>query len=341
MEDPDSPANNESIDDEGAETLELEQELYAVHDEAKRIRAELATLEKRKSQLQKKIAAWQKRYDAMSANKREAVRAEFEESVHWRTREIDLIQFQIEALEAQAAITRESADGVALHLEPHGINTSPRSRRRGGPHLSRRQREIRARARENRWGRRMHKLKARLKAERSRGAPAKADLEASAAAAEKELERIAGATSQAKARIKKRKRELSDWKQWYANLTDIDKSTEKSTLDREVAWRAREIQDLQTRLGTLEGENLNTMGRLEQTRIQMEALQAGAYDRPLDEDPRLTHVQFEREAAAVALARTRKFADQSRRKQSAQKSKKRKTRAAQRRKPAQKRGRKK
>lgn len=340
MEDLANPADTENIDDDAAETLELEQELFAARDEAKRIKKALAALERRKSSLQKKIAAWQKRYDAMNENQKEGVRLEFEESTLWRTQEINLIEYQINALEAQAAIARESAKGVALHLEPLGFNTGPRARRHGRMHRSRRQREIRARARENHWGQRMNKLRVRLKAERSRGRPAKKDLETAAAAAEKKLACLEAAVRQAKVQIKKRKRELSEWKQWYGNLAQIDKTTEKAALDREVAWRADEIQGLQKRIGALEAKSLNAMGEMEQARIQLEALEAGAYDRPLDDDPRLAHVQIERKAAAAALVRARKSADRPRQTKSDVTSKKRKSKAAKRPKPARTRSRK-
>ena len=336
MENPGSPVDVEFIDDEAAETLELEEELYTSRDEAKRIKKDLVTLEKRKARLQKKIAAWQKRFAAMNEGKRKAVRAEFEDSVRWKTEEINLIRVQLKALEAQAAIARESAESVALHLEPLGINTSPRARRSGTAPLSRRQRDLRARAREKHWRHQVKQLRGRLKEERRRGKPDRSDLEASAAAAEKKLARIAAATNEAKDQIKKRKRELSEWKQWYGNLAQIDKTSKKAALDREVAWRADEIQHLQTRIGGLEGESLNAMGELEQARIQLDALEAGAYDRPLDDDPRLTHVQVERAAAAKASARARQSADKTRPKKPEVSSRKGKTRAAQRRKPGRK-----
>ena len=111
------PPNFESLEEDEAGAFEFEQELQAVHDEAKRIKTELAALEKRMTRRRKEIAGWQKRYDAMTADKKETVRTEFEDAVNWRTREIDLIQVRIKALESQAAIARGSAQGVAFHSE--------------------------------------------------------------------------------------------------------------------------------------------------------------------------------------------------------------------------------
>jgi hypothetical protein len=133
-----------------------------------------------------------------------------------------------------------------------------------------------------------------------------ADLEAAVTQGEEKADQIAASVEQAKEQIKGRKRELSQWKLWYANLPEIDKSDAKTTLDREVAWRAREIQTLQTRIGSLEAEKLTVMGQTEQARIQIEALQAGAYDRPLDDDPRLVQVRAERKTAETALTILRK-----------------------------------
>jgi len=306
MEQPASPSNITGTEDEGAETLELEQEFYDARQEAGRIKKEIESSKSRLGRRLKEIAEWEKRYAAMSEPQQQQSQAEFTEAVRWRRQEIDMLQSGLEALKIQAAVAEKSAQGVARDLEPLGISTGPRARPRRELRQSPRQREVRARARVTRLDNRIRDLRSRIEAERVRGKPALAELQGTVARGEEQVNQIAASVEQAKEQIKSRKRELNQWKMWYTNLPGIDKSDAKTTLDREVGWRAREIQTLQTRIGSLEAERLAAMGLAEQARIQIEALQAGAYDRPLEDDPRLAHIRDERKTAETALAILRK-----------------------------------
>ena len=144
-------------------------------------------------------------------------------------------------------------------------------------------------------------LQKQLEAERVGGPPTRARLQATLEQAEDDLERLEAETEKAKRRSKKRKREIDEWKTWYANQAGIDKTAARAKLDSEITWRAAEINALEARIAQLVADDLAAEGRLEQARHQLAALEAGVYDRPVEEDPRLVSLMEEWKAAKAAL----------------------------------------
>ena len=134
-------------------------------------------------------------------------------------------------------------------------------------------------------------LKKMLKTERASGPPTQTDLDTAETQIETELAGVERQISAAKKLAKKRKREIDEWKLWYQNIGSSDKSAEKVKLDHELAWRADDINRAQEKIGLLETQKWETQGKLEAVLQQMAALEAGVYDRPISEDPRLLDLQ--------------------------------------------------
>lgn len=144
-------------------------------------------------------------------------------------------------------------------------------------------------------------LRRQLKKERAGPPPSAEALEATIQEAQAQVDSIQAEINEAKSLAKKRKREIHEWKLWYQGLPGIDKTAEWAKLQNEIDWRAAEIRSLEEQISGLENEKWNATGRLEMAKQSLEALNAGVYDRPLDEDPRLVALQSERAAAAATL----------------------------------------
>lgn len=158
-----------------------------------------------------------------------------------------------------------------------------------------------AQARVEQLDRLLVELQDQLQKERAGPPPSAEALEATIQEAQAKVDRIQAVINEAKSLAKKRKREIDEWKLWYQGLPGIDKTAEWAKLQSEINWRGAEIRALEEQISGLETEKWNATGRLEMARQSLEALNAGVYDRPLEEDPRLVALQAEREAATDAL----------------------------------------
>ncbi len=112
-----------------------------------------------------------------------------------------------------------------------------------------------------------------------------------------------------KDRIEKLKRDISDWKQWYNFIADIDKSEQIKRLDIEIRWRAEEIRDLQHKIGALEAKKLETRIFLMQNGQKQQSQEKGLDALPVDEDPRLLSVITRKSRAAAELDAARKLVE--------------------------------
>jgi len=149
-------------------------------------------------------------------------------------------------------------------------------------------------------------IRKQLKAERAGGLPTEASLQAALDEAEDRVEQLEARIAKAKGLSKKRKREIDEWKTWYNNQPDIDKTAARAKLDGEIHWRADEIKKLEDQISRRIAKHLDAEGAVEQVRHQMAALEAGVYDRPIKEDPRLIGVLEELEEAKAALPKVKK-----------------------------------
>jgi hypothetical protein len=76
---------------------------------------------------------------------------------------------------------------------------------------------------------------------------------------------------------------------------------EKARLDVEIDWRGAEINIVEAKIGELETRKWQSRERLELAEQRLAALEAGVYDRPLAEDPRLLDLQAAYQAATARL----------------------------------------
>jgi hypothetical protein len=139
-----------------------------------------------------------------------------------------------------------------------------------------------------------------LQAERD-SPPSEALLKASIEQAQLDISRLKKLCDEAKTQAKRRKSELSEWKQWYYSLPGLDKTAELEKLNAEILWRSTEIDALQNQIVSLETKLFNALNIREINANQLTALQAGVYALPVEQDPRLIALQEAYEAALAAL----------------------------------------
>ncbi|MGK7928004.1 MAG: hypothetical protein AB4290_22655 [Spirulina sp.] len=137
----------------------------------------------------------------------------------------------------------------------------------------------------------MASLKARLEEERANGLPSLQELEKQLSRAQKKAEKLQTKIQKAKLLAKLRKKEIADWKQWYEGVPSIDKSQERAKLQAETLWRLEAIANQEKKIGRLETEEREALTKVVALEEKIEAIQAGAYDIPLEEDPRLLELQ--------------------------------------------------
>ncbi len=128
-------------------------------------------------------------------------------------------------------------------------------------------------------------LKRQLKKEYSQGAHPE-ELRFNLAAASGQKESLEAEIRRAKAQAKKRKKEISLWKNWFTGLTESDTSEEFQQLQREIRWRSKEIANLEAKIASLFEAKLNVEQKLEMTRLRLKTEESGTRVRTVDEDPR-------------------------------------------------------
>ena len=129
-------------------------------------------------------------------------------------------------------------------------------------------------------------LKAELKQEYLEGTQAEAKIRQEVAAVSAKIEAITNQVKKQKALSKKRKKEISQWKNWFETLTDLDTSEEQRQLQNEISWRARDIGNAEATIAALYGQRMPLETELEMKKARLSAIENGVYDRPPEQDPR-------------------------------------------------------
>ncbi len=143
-------------------------------------------------------------------------------------------------------------------------------------------------------------LEARVKREHTEHPPDRSGVEQSIAAQQERIEAVRSKIRAAKDQAKRRKREIDEWKDWYARIPEIDKQEEWEKVRSEATWRGTEIGELEGRISALEGEKMAAITELEIAQEQLEALNAGVYRGPWKHDPRIAAARAELEEAKQA-----------------------------------------
>lgn len=144
-------------------------------------------------------------------------------------------------------------------------------------------------------------VRKQVRSERRRGPFVRADLERAVSAAESRRRQLDVEVDQSKQLARRRKDEIGDWKVWYAQRTGGDSSSDLRTLEQEIAWRAAEIDAHEARIQAILPDQLAADGRLAQAQTCLAAFDAGAFDAPLAQDPRVMAVERAVEAARAQL----------------------------------------
>ena len=133
-------------------------------------------------------------------------------------------------------------------------------------------------------------FRVRLESERAQGPPQLEQIQSKLAQLDTQAQYISQQIQKAKALSKKRKKEIDEWKLWYNGLGETDKSAELAQLNQEIDWRAAEIAKAEAKIADLSAQLLAQEGEEVALKQQLQALEAGVYDKPLEEDPRLVSV---------------------------------------------------
>lgn len=154
----------------------------------------------------------------------------------------------------------------------------------------------------------LEQLLGELRAEHAAGAPERAALLDTIARAEAEARRIGAELARLKAQAKQYKREVDDWKQWYHTLPGISRLVELAKLQGEIRWRSAAIAAAEAQIGALSAAHLAAAGAVERGQQQLAAFEAGVYERPIADDPRILDVMRqldEARATQEGLSRAR------------------------------------
>lgn len=143
-------------------------------------------------------------------------------------------------------------------------------------------------------------LEARIKAEHAKGPPDRSRVDHDIAAQQARIDAIQSEIRSAKDLAKRRKREIDEWKEWYARIPEIDKKEEWDKVRSEATWRGTEIGELEGRISALETEKMAAITELEIAQEQLDALSAGVYRTHWKQDPRLLAARDELEEAKQA-----------------------------------------
>lgn len=143
-----------------------------------------------------------------------------------------------------------------------------------------------------------------IQEEREKGPELLDELEQQLAKATSKHERIEKKLKRAKAQIKKRKREITEWKDWYNHSIAEDKLEELQQLNQEVGWRADEIATKEQEIAELLLKELEAEGNCEQLQLRIYALKEVDVSLPIAEDPRLVGIQEERQQLMQELDAT-------------------------------------
>lgn len=137
---------------------------------------------------------------------------------------------------------------------------------------------------------RVELVRSDIVAERAMGVPDREQLQAEHAQALIYANKAITAAEAGKAEAKRRKKEIDDWKDWYNNLPEEEKEVGLAKLQSEIAWRAAELERLTPKITELLINQANAQGALEVAQQRLSAFEAGIYERPVEEDPRLIAV---------------------------------------------------
>lgn len=164
-----------------------------------------------------------------------------------------------------------------------------------------------AKARLEQFERLIKDVKSKIEVERSEGAVDVSSLKAAVEERKIQYNRNQEDANLHKDRIDKLKKDISDWKQWYTFIADIDKTEQLKRLDIEVRWRAAEIKQLQEKIGALEVEMLNAKLFLMESSQKLLAMEKDLHKLPVENDPRLLSVIARRDSAATQFDAAKKL----------------------------------
>jgi hypothetical protein len=145
------------------------------------------------------------------------------------------------------------------------------------------------------------KMRAQIKAERAEAPPSLADLNTNIGQAQAAVTRIQADIEEGKLRAKKLKIEIDEWKLWYQRLPENGKPLGELKLKIEIDQRAAEIDAVGKQIDQLRLSERQAWGELEHAKQRLAAVEAGVYNLPLKEDPRLKGLQAAHAEAVAAL----------------------------------------
>jgi colicin import membrane protein len=144
-------------------------------------------------------------------------------------------------------------------------------------------------------------LRERLRREREEGAPSAEEAAAAVAKAEAEVAAVQARIDAAKREAAGLKAEAEELERKYEETPEAERAGEWPRLVGEKMRRLIEVRVRESSIAALEGQKWAATGALEAAKQRVAALEAGAHELPLKEDPRLLSLQEEQAAAVAAL----------------------------------------
>lgn len=129
-------------------------------------------------------------------------------------------------------------------------------------------------------------LRAELKKEYAEGASIEPVLRERLLELNREADTLSSELRRAKALAKKRKKEISEWKNWFASLVESDTSSELRQLQDEIQWRSGEIAFSEEKISSLFEKKLALEQEEQMISVRLKAIESGVYHRSVEEDPR-------------------------------------------------------
>ena len=143
-------------------------------------------------------------------------------------------------------------------------------------------------------------VKAQLMEERDQGMPDRDTLESNCDQLKAEMQSLEDQARRSKDLAKRRKTEIDEWKDWFNQLTPDEQEEGYIKLKSEIDWRADEINALTPEIQELLVRIEEQEGKMQMARQKLIACEQGVYEKPVSEDPRLSHLMHELEKAESA-----------------------------------------
>lgn len=117
-----------------------------------------------------------------------------------------------------------------------------------------------------------------------------------------------------KERSRNHKKAISQWKQWYEGIDEVDKTEKRNKLVSEINRRAAEIKKIEEEIGQSFPIEAKIREEIEILELKIKILEQDKFDGPIDDDPRFSPLLTQQKKVKQSLESTRVNFEKLRRK---------------------------